>query len=139
LPPSAPPPSRGATPRACPSAPPWRAPQPVLPGRRPPPARAVDHACERLLSPALPTVYAGRPRAVFPRSTVEPVQRRAHVVVHGRVQGVSFRAELRDRARSRGLAGWVAKRADDAVEVAWGDPQGESGFTVRQEPFAGRR
>jgi len=114
-------------------------------------------------------VYAGRPRAVFPRSTVEPVQRRAHVVVHGRVQGVSFRAELRDRARSRGLAGWVANRADgaveavlegeeeavsslvdwcrrgpraarvDAVEVAWGDPQGESGFTVRQEPFAGRR
>jgi acylphosphatase len=83
------------------------------------------------------------------------------VVVHGSVQGVFFRAEARDRARSLGLGGWVMNRRDGAVEavfegdrervesmvewcrrgpslaqvedvdVAWEEPQGEAEFSVR--------
>jgi acylphosphatase len=85
---------------------------------------------------------------------------RAHVVVHGRVQGVFFRAETRDHARSLGLAGWVRNTSDgsveavfegdrerieslvewcrrgpslarvDDVEVKWEEPQGEAAFAV---------
>ena len=87
--------------------------------------------------------------------------RRAHVVVHGGVQGVFFRVEARDRARSLGLGGWVRNTADgsveaifegedervesmvdwcrrgpsgarvDEVDVAWAEPEGESGFAIR--------
>jgi acylphosphatase len=35
------------------------------------------------------------------------------------VQGVSFRVLTRDRARSRGLAGWVRNRPDGAVEAVF--------------------
>lgn len=86
---------------------------------------------------------------------------RAHVLVSGRVQGVFFRDETQRRARSLGVAGWVANRLDgrveavfegrrDAVEsmarwcrrgpagawvddvhVVWEDPRGEHGFVVR--------
>lgn len=79
----------------------------------------------------------------------------------GFVQGVFFRAETRNRARSLGLAGWVRNAPDgsvqavfegeaervesmvewcrrgpgganvDEVEVEWGEPHGEGGFTVR--------
>jgi acylphosphatase len=45
--------------------------------------------------------------------------KRARVVVRGRVQGVFFRAEARDRARSLGLAGWVRNARDGAVEAAF--------------------
>jgi acylphosphatase len=85
---------------------------------------------------------------------------RAHVVVTGRVQGVFFRAEARERAASLGLAGWVRNNGDGSVEavfegdrnrvesmvswcgrgpslaqvedvqVAWEDPRGEGGFAV---------
>jgi acylphosphatase len=44
---------------------------------------------------------------------------RARVVVRGRVQGVFFRVEARDRARSLRLAGWVRNRPDGAVEAAF--------------------
>lgn len=44
---------------------------------------------------------------------------RARVVVSGRVQGVFFRAEARDRARSLGLAGWVRNNPDGTVEAAF--------------------
>ena len=44
---------------------------------------------------------------------------RAHVVVRGRVQGVFFRAQTRDRARSLGLTGWVRNTADGAVEAVF--------------------
>jgi acylphosphatase len=85
---------------------------------------------------------------------------RAHVIVRGHVQGVFFRAETRDRAASLGLGGWVRNNADGTVEavfegerqrvesmvewcrrgpahaqvenvdVAWEEPQGDSGFTL---------
>jgi acylphosphatase len=86
---------------------------------------------------------------------------RAHVVVTGRVQGVFFRAETRDRARSLGLGGWVRNAGDGSVEavfegpdervesmvdwcrrgpahaevenvqVAWEDPRGDTEFAVQ--------
>lgn len=37
--------------------------------------------------------------------------------VHGRVQGVFFRASARTAARASGLTGWVRNCADGAVEV----------------------
>jgi acylphosphatase len=85
---------------------------------------------------------------------------RARVRVSGRVQGVFFRVETRDRARSLGLAGWVRNCPDGSVEavfegdpervesmvdwmrrgpsrasiehvdVAWEEPAGEQGFAV---------
>lgn len=39
------------------------------------------------------------------------------VVVHGRVQGVWFRAWTRDQAGLRGLSGWVRNRRDGTVEA----------------------
>lgn len=43
--------------------------------------------------------------------------RRVHAVVHGRVQGVSYRAGTVDEAVRIGLAGWVRNRADGTVEL----------------------
>lgn len=86
---------------------------------------------------------------------------RAEVTVTGMVQGVFFRSETRDRARSLGLAGWVTNASDgtvraafegdeervrsmvdwcgrgpsganvDDVQVNWADPEGEQDFTIR--------
>jgi acylphosphatase len=83
------------------------------------------------------------------------------VIVRGRVQGVFFRTEARDRAASLGLGGWVRNNPDGTVEavfegerervesmvdwcrrgpalaqvedvaVAWEEPQGASRFAVR--------
>jgi acylphosphatase len=39
------------------------------------------------------------------------------LVVAGRVQGVNFRAWVRDRAASRDVAGWAANLPDGSVEV----------------------
>jgi acylphosphatase len=44
---------------------------------------------------------------------------RRRVVVHGHVQGVFFRDSVRERAESRGLAGWVRNRDDGAVEAVF--------------------
>ena len=87
--------------------------------------------------------------------------KRAEVTVRGMVQGVFFRVETRDRARSLGLAGWVTNARDgtvraafegddervasmvdwcgrgprgahvDEVEVQWTEPPGETGFSIR--------
>ena len=35
-----------------------------------------------------------------------------HVIVHGRVQGVGFRALVEDEALRRGFDGWVRNRRD---------------------------
>jgi acylphosphatase len=47
---------------------------------------------------------------------------RARVRVAGRVQGVFFRAEARDRARSLGLSGWVRNARDGSVEASFEGP-----------------
>jgi acylphosphatase len=87
--------------------------------------------------------------------------KRAEVTVRGMVQGVFFRVETRDRARSLGLSGWVTNAPDgtvraafegdeervesmvgwcrrgpsgasvDAVDVTWVEPEGEQGFSIR--------
>ncbi|MEI8306638.1 MAG: acylphosphatase [Chloroflexales bacterium] len=42
---------------------------------------------------------------------------RAHVFISGRVQGVNFRAYMRDRAREAGVEGWVRNLSDSRVEA----------------------
>lgn len=42
---------------------------------------------------------------------------RLHAIIHGRVQGVGFRAATVDRAYALDLTGWVRNRADGAVET----------------------
>lgn len=86
---------------------------------------------------------------------------RARITIRGRVQGVFFRVETRERARSLGLTGWVRNVPDgsveavfegdrekiesmlawcrrgpdlaevDDVDVAWEEPSGEEGFGAR--------
>jgi acylphosphatase len=43
--------------------------------------------------------------------------KRVHLVVRGRVQGVFFRAATQREARRLGITGWVKNRADGNVEV----------------------
>jgi acylphosphatase len=45
--------------------------------------------------------------------------KRVRVRIAGRVQGVGFRFEMRDRAHSRGLGGWVRNAPDGAVEAVF--------------------
>jgi len=88
-------------------------------------------------------------------------ERRARVVVRGRVQAVGFRATALSRARSLGIGGWVRNNPDGSVEaelegppervelllswfgrgphgadvddvrIEWREPLGERGFTIR--------
>lgn len=44
-------------------------------------------------------------------------QKRIHLVVRGRVQGVFFRATAQREARQLGLTGWVKNRSDGSVEI----------------------
>ena len=46
-----------------------------------------------------------------------PLQQVQHLLIAGRVQGVGFRWFVRERARRRGLSGWVQNRPDGTVEV----------------------
>jgi acylphosphatase len=55
-------------------------------------------------------------------------QRRLHASVHGRVQGVGYRATTMDEARRLNLAGWVRNRLDGTVEVLAEGP--ESRLTI---------
>ena len=45
-------------------------------------------------------------------------------LISGRVQGVGFRAFLRDRATSLGLEGWVRNLASGEVEAVFHGPAG---------------
>jgi acylphosphatase len=86
--------------------------------------------------------------------------KRAQVRVTGAVQGVFFRSEARDRARSLGVSGWIRNAPDgsvravfegdeekvrsmvewcrrgpsgarvDDVQVDWEEVHGESGFHI---------
>jgi acylphosphatase len=51
------------------------------------------------------------------------VSRRAvHVLIHGRVQGVGYRAWTEARAVALGLDGWVRNRRDGTVEALFVGP-----------------
>lgn len=43
--------------------------------------------------------------------------RRAEIIVHGRVQGVFYRAFAKEKAELRGLRGFVQNLADGSVQV----------------------
>ncbi len=40
-----------------------------------------------------------------------------HIIVHGRVQGVWFRAGTKEKADELGLLGWVKNRPEGTVEI----------------------
>ena len=44
---------------------------------------------------------------------------RVRVRIRGRVQGVFFRAEARERAESLGVAGWIGNASDGSVEAVF--------------------
>ena len=46
-----------------------------------------------------------------------------HAVVHGRVQGVNFRAATQSQAQRLGLVGWVRNRDDGSVELVAEGPR----------------
>lgn len=55
---------------------------------------------------------------------------RAHLIIHGRVQGVFFRATALTEAMGRGLTGWVQNCEDGTVEIVCeGEPDEVKGFT----------
>lgn len=56
------------------------------------------------------------PKAVF-RTTTQAMTKRVHLLVSGRVQGVSFRAYTMREATSPGLKGWVRNLPDGTVEI----------------------
>jgi acylphosphatase len=54
---------------------------------------------------------------------------RRRLVVHGYVQGVGFRYSIARAAQMRGVAGWVANRADGTVEAVFeGEPEAIEGL-----------
>jgi acylphosphatase len=48
---------------------------------------------------------------------------RAHVRIHGRVQGVFFRGSMCDEARRSGVQGWVRNCRDGTVEAVIEGPR----------------
>jgi len=60
---------------------------------------------------------------------------RRHVIVRGFVQGVFFRDSVRRLARQHGVSGWVANRADGAVEAVF---EGEADAVERLVAFSGK-
>lgn len=52
------------------------------------------------------------------------MQSSLHLVIHGEVQGVFFRAGAQGEARRLGISGWVKNNPDGSVELlAEGEPQ----------------
>lgn len=50
---------------------------------------------------------------------------RVHVVISGRVQGVWFRVNAKDKAEQLGLNGWVRNTSDGSVEAVFEGEQGQ--------------
>lgn len=48
--------------------------------------------------------------------------RTIHILIHGRVQGVGFRAWVQHQAELHGLKGWVRNRRDGPVEAVLSGP-----------------
>jgi len=48
--------------------------------------------------------------------------RSVHVLIHGRVQGVGYRAWTHHQAELHGLRGWVRNRRDGTVEAVFSGP-----------------
>lgn len=66
---------------------------------------------------------------------------RLEATIHGRVQGVGFRANTQRRARSLNVTGWVANHPDGTVRVvAEGDKSQLENFLnfLRRGPSAAR-
>ena len=61
-------------------------------------------------------------------SEPRPETVRAHVRVHGRVQGVGFRFSLQEEAELAGVSGWARNLPDGRVEAVL---QGEAGAVRR--------
>ena len=53
----------------------------------------------------------------FPQTEIRGMQVRVHLLISGRVQGVSFRYYCVQVARQYGLRGWVRNSDDGCVEV----------------------
>jgi acylphosphatase len=60
---------------------------------------------------------------------------RRRLVIHGRVQGVAFRAATLDAAARAGVAGWVRNRADGTVEAVL---EGAPDAVAQVEDFCAR-
>jgi acylphosphatase len=61
-----------------------------------------------------------------------------HVLIHGRVQGIGYRAWTEDTARDLGLQGWVRNRRDGAVEAVFagsGEDVAKMIEACRQGPY----
>jgi acylphosphatase len=64
-----------------------------------------------------------------------------HVIVHGRVQGVGYRAFVEHEALRRGVEGWVRNCRDGSVEAVFAGPRDVVAAMIeacRQGPFAAR-
>ena len=65
-----------------------------------------------------------------------------HVIVHGRVQGVGFRAFVEVEALTRGIEGWVRNRRDGSVEAVFSGEEtivAEMIETCQRSPSYGAR
>ena len=77
------------------------------------------------------TIDSGRTRVTIIR----------HMVVHGRVQGVGFRAFVEGEALARRLEGWVRNRRDGSVEAVFMGDEATVAATIeacRKGPFGAR-
>ena len=64
-----------------------------------------------------------------------------HMVVHGRVQGIGYRAFVEHEALRRGVEGWARNRRDDSVEAVFAGPRDVVAAMIeacRRGPFAAR-
>src|SRR3954470_20278060 len=64
-----------------------------------------------------------------------------HVTITGQVQGVGYRAWVEERAKARGVQGWVRNRRDGTVEAVFAGPTelvSEMIAACRRAPSAAR-